>query len=206
MDRIAVAGNEKALRANAAAFAAAVKMISATPGAGSVSVSRIFNGVTTVESYAIAPPAAKKTKTDPAPVVLSSIAVWKTKEFGAKAKLVRDIGAANIEAVLTGTIADKGTACPATNHAQSLSWQVFRQLNELEQARVVTGARADELLPTMRNYVKFLALARSIVGRLPVDDVSDAGDEAEAEAEAEEEVKEAEAEDAAEDEAGGEDA
>ena len=200
MDAIAVAGDEKALRANAAAFAAALKLSSARPGGGSVPVIRIFNGVTTVESYTIAPPAAKKMKTDPTPVAPSSTTVWKTKEFGAKAKLIRDIGAANIEAVLTGAIGDKGTPCPTTNHAQSLSWRVFKQLNDLEQAQVVAGARAEELLPTMRNYIKFLELARSIVGRLPVDGVSDAGDEAKAEAE------EAEAEDEAEDEAGGEEA
>ena len=184
MDRIA--GDKKALRANAAAYVAAVKMISALPDGGKVTVSRVFNGATCLESYTITAPAAKRMKTGPAPVGLPSDSVWKTKEFGAKAKLVADIGATNIEAVLTGTwsiLADKGKPCPTTNHAQSLSWRVFKQLNELEQAQVVAGARAVELLPTLRNYVKFLALARNIVGRLPVD-----GDGAEAA------VKEAEAE------------
>ena len=59
-----------------------------------------------------------------------------------------------------------------TNHAQSLCWRVFKQLNDLEKAQVVVRARAVELLTAMRNYIKFLELARSIVGRLPVDGVS----------------------------------
>ena len=207
------AGDEKALRANAASYAAAIKTASAMAGGGEVVVNRMASGAVVVwETYTISAPPAKKAKLDTACAAKDPREVWKTSAFGAKAKVMEDIGAGNVEAVLKELFPEKKNKAPAKmNFDQSLAWKLFSLLNKAEQAQVVPGSTASILLPDMKNYKKFLEKARAHVGRLPVDEMAADGGEdggaasdggnggsGEGEAEAEDEAEaEAEAEDGA---------
>lgn len=169
---IPIAGDEKALRANAASFASALKVLLAMPEGGQVIVNRISGSTVTTEAYTFSAHPAKRQKLEKvSPTAKDPREVWKTTAFGAKAKLVNDIGAHNVEAVLSKLFPEKSNKAPARiNLDQSLAWKLFSLLNRCEQAEVVPGSTARDLLPGMRNYKKFLDNARAIVGRLPVDE------------------------------------
>lgn len=117
------------------------------------------NGVVKVERYGeVCPPPPKKAKPSAA---VTPYQVFQSKAFGARETFSSALGGEASYGVL---LAKLGVHVPNNNLPQSLMCHCFATcLNTLEKDRIVANTAAATLLPTLKNFTKFVERAKELL-------------------------------------------